>query len=334
MARPKSYTDEDVIRIVTQLCSDGRKPTGWLIKEALGRGKIASIQADLDRLIAEGKLPEIQMEPSGGSNSELRIVETSYELPVELQDMLSLKELELGKILREMTIGINDKAHAHYETLIAARIRELDAQSDVLAQAKATAELDKRDMEIRLQKQVENNEVFEDQIENLENRLTNSKTEKSDLVQTINQMTDSLSKLTEKADQQYALLDGLRQTISDKDKAHAAMEVKLEHAVDEAKKSKLQLTDLLAHYEVVKVQLNEKSTLLKSTQESLNQSNNQISAQRKENTELTATNRLLEKNLEDAESEIALLHEQKQHLETDFFEGENTKNPIKEGLPQ
>ncbi len=50
MARPKSYTDEDIIDIATQLSSKGRKPTGWYVKEILDRGKIASIQADLERL--------------------------------------------------------------------------------------------------------------------------------------------------------------------------------------------------------------------------------------------------------------------------------------------
>lgn len=36
MARPKSYTDDDVINIASQLISKGKKPSGWSIKEVLG----------------------------------------------------------------------------------------------------------------------------------------------------------------------------------------------------------------------------------------------------------------------------------------------------------
>ncbi len=39
MARPKSYTDDDIINIATQLISKGKKPSGWHIKEVLGRGE-------------------------------------------------------------------------------------------------------------------------------------------------------------------------------------------------------------------------------------------------------------------------------------------------------
>ncbi|MDN2481673.1 hypothetical protein [Vibrio agarivorans] len=322
MARPKTYTDEDVIRISTQLSADGKKPTGWLIKEALGRGKIASIQADLDRLVTEGKIPEIQTQPSESANPEQSEAST-FELPAELEDMLSFKELELGKILREMTISMNDKANIYYEALMGVRVRELDAQSDLMTKAKAIAEQATRDMEMRLKKQVERNEVQEEQIESLETRLSSSKSEKSELVQTISQLSDSFNKVSEKAEQQYVLLDELRQTISDKDKEYTAIEVKLEHVNDEAKKSQLQLADLLAHHESVKTQLAESSTLLKSTQGSLSEAHNQNNVLRKENTELAASSRLLQKNIADAESEVILLHKQKQRLEREIADLQN-----------
>ncbi|MEZ8611240.1 hypothetical protein AB4559_10750 [Vibrio sp. 10N.222.51.C8] len=319
MARPKSYADEDVIRIATQLSDEGRQPSGWLIKEALGRGKIASIQTDLERLIGEGRLPEIK-QSTVDTNPDQRAVASTFELPVELQDMLSLNEQELGKILRDMTIRINDKAHIHYESLMEVRIRELDAKSDILVKAQAMAEQDTLDIEVRLQKQVERNELLEDQIDNLEVRLTSSKSERSDLIQTISQLTDSFNKTTEKAAQQQISLDELRRTVSDIDKAHTATQVKLEYSMNEANQLQSQLSGLSELHETTRAQLTETSTLFKSTQKLLNESDNQISILREENRELATSHRLLEKGLEEAENEIALLHEQKQRLENDLVE--------------
>ncbi|MFG0886451.1 hypothetical protein [Vibrio sp. CJQ_6] len=331
MARPKSYTDEDIINIAIQVSATGRKPTGWLIKEALGRGKIASIQADLERLIKDGKISDMPDQPKENTNPDFIPKTSTFELPAELQELLSLKEQELGKMLRNMTLRLNDKAHIHYETLMEVRIRELDIKSNVMEEAKLVAEQGCLDMEERLRKQVVRNETLEEKIESLEARLTSSKNEKSDLIQTISQITESFKKTTEKADQQQVLLDELRQSISEMDKAHTATKVKLEYSTDDTKKLQSQLSGLSEQHEKAKTELTEVSTLLSSTQELLNQSGNQITMLREENNELTARHRLLEKGLKDSEISIALLHEQRQQLEAHIVALEGRGAPTKNG---
>lgn len=334
MARPKSYTDEDIINIAIQVSATGRKPTGWLIKEALGRGKIASIQADLERLIKDGKISDIPDQPKENTNPDFIPKTSTFELPAELQELLSLKEQELGKMLRNMTLRLNDKAHIHYETLMEVRIRELDIKSNVMEEAKEVAEQGRLDMEERLRKQVERNETLEENIESLEARLTSSKNEKSDLIQTISQITESFKKTTEKAEQQQVWLYELRQSISEMDKAHTATKVKLEYSTDETKKLQSQLSGLSEQHEKAKTELTEVSTLLSSTQELLNQSNDQINVLREENLQLTANYRLLEKKIENTESESMLLHEQKQQVKAHIAEGlEGTTAPVASDSP-
>ncbi|WCE28803.1 hypothetical protein [Vibrio sp. SCSIO 43137] len=324
MARPKSYTDEDIIDIANQLSTKGRKPTAWLIKEALGRGKIAAIQADLDRLIKDGKISDRPKQPTENANSDHKPAASTFELPAELQELLVLKEKELGKMLRDMTVGLNDKAHVHYETLMDVRIRELDIQSEAMEKAKAIAEQGCLDMEARLRKQVEQNELLEEHIENLEVRLSDSKAEKSELALTIGQLTESFNKATEKAEQQQSLLDRQRQTISEIDKEHTATQVKLECSTEEARNLQSQLSGLSENLEKTKAQLIEASTRLKSTQELLIQSESQVIVLKEENRELTANNRLLEKDLKSTENKNALLNEQILQLEGSIAEHEVT----------
>jgi hypothetical protein len=128
MARPKSYADEDIIKIATQLMNKGKNPTGWHIKEALGRGKISAIQSDLERLIDEGRIAVANQIAADTKESKAESTFLNYDLPAELQDLLARREEELRKVLRDMTIELNNKAHEHYESMMTVRIRDLDAK--------------------------------------------------------------------------------------------------------------------------------------------------------------------------------------------------------------
>ena len=316
MARPKSYTDEEIINIATQLSAKGKKPTGWRIKEILARGKISSIQANLDRLIKDGKVPEeISEQTQDNEISNGRPLPSSFELPVEIQEMLTIKEQALCQALREITISVNDKAHIHYETLMNVRSRELEAVSATTEKAREAAEQDSLDMEERLRKQVEQNERFEENVEALEARLLDSKNEKSELVQTISQLTNSLSKAAENAENQQNTITELGTKLSGMETAHAEVTVELNHTIDEVGKLQSNISVLSGQYEETKEQLIETSTRLESTQGALNKSEGQLSTLRDENSELSAQHCLLENNLRDSESSVVTLTQDKKRLE-------------------
>ncbi|MEJ2762376.1 DNA-binding protein [Photobacterium sp. MCCC 1A19761] len=103
MARPKTYTDGDLIQAANELISLGKKPSGWRIREYLKRGKTSSIQADLEKLIANGRIPEAQND----SPSTTTQVRTSYELPAEIQELLERKEHDISTSLRDIVIAMN-----------------------------------------------------------------------------------------------------------------------------------------------------------------------------------------------------------------------------------
>ncbi|SBS62710.1 DNA-binding protein [Vibrio atlanticus] len=315
MARPKSYTDEDIIDIATQLCSKGRKPTGWYIKEILGRGKIASIQADLDRLTKSGKVPEIPEPNNDKDDLGGQPLRASFELPIEIQEMLSIREQEVCKSLRNMTIGLNNKAQLHYEALMDARVRELDIKSDAAIKAKEIAEEDGLDLEARLQKQVEHNELLEEQIEILEVELAQSKQEISELVQNNGQLTLSLSKAAENIEAQQNTITGLTAKLSTMETTHASIMTRFDCATNELEALRIHHSALSEQHEEAKERLIETSTQLQSTQDLLNKYDNQLDTLRNEKSELSVNHRLLEKNLSDSEGKVALLTQENQRLE-------------------
>nr|WP_206513224.1 DNA-binding protein [Vibrio alfacsensis] len=197
MARPKSYTDEDVIKIANQLVAKGKVPSGWHIKEELGRGKISAIQSDLDRLTQEGHISVAPLTADDDKEAEAT-VPMSYDIPVELQELLAKREKELYKVMLDMTTALNNRAHEHYETIMAIRIREFDAKYNLVNQAKERAETELIDVEQRLQKQVEAKEKLEDKIEDLELELAQSKQDHSELLQHNLQLTNNVSTAAEK----------------------------------------------------------------------------------------------------------------------------------------
>lgn len=191
MSRPKSYNDDDIIKIAAKLCEKGIKPTGWRIKETLGRVKISSIQLDLERLNADGKIPEV-LEKEISKIDELTS-SISYELPVELQSLLNLREQELCNVLRDITLSIHHSSQKHYETLMLARTRELDIQCEAALKAKEVAEKNSLDIEERLRQQVMKGELIEEQLDEIRDELAELKQEKSELVKSNSKLTDFLS---------------------------------------------------------------------------------------------------------------------------------------------
>ncbi|ROR69516.1 plasmid replication DNA-binding protein KfrA [Vibrio crassostreae] len=268
MARPKSYADEDIIKIATQLISKGKKPSGWSIKEVLGRGKISAIQSDLDRLIKGGHI-SAEVSSLSSKESEEAIVFLSYDLPAELQDLLAKREEELCKTFREITTMLNNKAHEHYETIMAIRVRDLDAKYNLTYQAKKQAEAELSDIEQRLQKQVEEKEHLEDKIEELECDLAESKQNNSELLQHNLHLTNNLSAAAEKYDTLQGSHQDLIGQLSALQNDHTAVTVKLEFALSENKKLHTSIAELTGEYDKTRGYLAEAHAKLNVSQSEL-----------------------------------------------------------------
>ncbi|WP_261904720.1 hypothetical protein [Vibrio fortis] len=233
MARPKSYTDDDIINIATQLISKGKKPSGWYIKEALGRGRISTIQADLDRLIQGGHISVEARNAQDYKECEATLAFLSYDLPVELQGLLAKREEELCKVMRDMTTALNNKAHEHYETMMAIRVRDLDAKYNLTYRAKEQAEADFADIEERLKKQVVEKEQLEDKIEELECKLAESRQSHSDLLQHNLKLTSNLNSITDKYEILQGTYQGINEQLSALQNEHTSVKVKLDSALSE-----------------------------------------------------------------------------------------------------
>ncbi|HIF5627299.1 TPA: hypothetical protein ACX3DG_000006 [Vibrio parahaemolyticus] len=233
MARPKSYTDDDIINIATQLISKDKKPSGWSIKEVLGRGKISAIQSDLDRLIKGGHISVEALNVQDYKECEATRAFLSYDLPVELQELLAKREEELCKVMRDMTTALNNKAHEHYETMMAIRIRDLDAKYNLTYRAKEQAEADFSDIEERLKKQVEEKEQLEDKIEELECELAESRQSHSELLQHNLQLTSNLTSITDKYEMLQRTYQDVNEQLSALQNDYTVMKVKLDSALSE-----------------------------------------------------------------------------------------------------
>ncbi|NOH78340.1 hypothetical protein F0231_01145 [Vibrio sp. RE86] len=249
MARPKSYTDDDIINIATQLISKGKKPSGWYIKEALGRGRISTIQADLDRLIQGGHISVEARNAQDYKECEATLAFLSYDLPVELQELLAKREEELCKVMRDMTTALNNKAHEHYETMMAIRVRDLDAKYNLTYRAKEQAEADFADIEERLKKQVVEKEQLEDKIEELECKLAESRQSHSDLLQHNLKLTSNLNSITDKYEVLQGTYQGINEQLSALQSEYTSVKVKLDSALSENESLQSHIVELSAGYD-------------------------------------------------------------------------------------
>ncbi|NOH31626.1 DNA-binding protein [Vibrio mediterranei] len=200
MARPKSYTDDDIINIATQLITKGKVPSGWYIKEILGRGKISTIQSDLERLIDSGNITSELQITVDAEDFQAEHAPLSYDLPAEVQALLARREEELLSALRDMTVTLNNKANEHYESLMTVRVRELDAKYNLAVRTKEQANTESAEFEERLKKQVIEKEELEDKIEDLEVELADVKRSNVELLQQNLELTRNLNSTIEKCE--------------------------------------------------------------------------------------------------------------------------------------
>ncbi|MBE3928833.1 hypothetical protein ACEWBC_01195 [Vibrio parahaemolyticus] len=311
MARPKTYTDEDLIKAANELISRGKKPSGWRIREYLQRGKSSSIQVDLEKLIADGRIPEA-LNDTPSTTTQVR---TSYELPAEIQELLDRKEYDISTSLRDIVIAMNDSINTHFESITYTRIREAEAISQHTIKQKEQSEGEALDIEQTLQRATDANDQLEEKIEALQSEVVESQIEKSELLKNISQLTSSLNQANDRLENQQDTICGLQASLSKVEKMNSALTVQLEHALNDAKKLESQLTELSERYESTYIKLTESSTKLQSMTEALDNSEHKLSTVQDENTDLLVNYRILESKLHESQSNIAELKHVNHELE-------------------
>ncbi|EII3144996.1 hypothetical protein C4G88_RS03895 [Vibrio parahaemolyticus O3:K56] len=172
MARPKSYTNEDVIRAANQLIEQGVEPVGWRLRELIGRGRRETLDRDLRQLIEQGHItikeksciefqqPAIQAEPT-----------VILPLPVEIQEALKLIEGQLSSSLTTLVTQLNTLTDTHYEHLTRTRLLESKALVDEALSKQQYTEEKLVVAEERVRLQVELNEQLEQDCIALEEQL-------------------------------------------------------------------------------------------------------------------------------------------------------------------
>ncbi|MDE1326836.1 hypothetical protein L9W97_17000 [Vibrio aestuarianus] len=172
MARPKSYTNEDVIRAANQLIEQGVEPVGWRLRELIGRGRRETLDRDLRQLIERG---QITIEDKSSRESQQPAIQVEPKvilpLPVEIQEALKLIEGQLSSSLVNLVIQLNTLADTHYEHLTRTRLLESKALVDEALNKQQCAEEKLVVAEERVRLQVELNEQLELDCTALEEQL-------------------------------------------------------------------------------------------------------------------------------------------------------------------
>lgn len=176
---------------------------------------------------------------------------------------------------------LNNKAHEHYETIMAIRVRDLDAKYNLTYRAKVQAEADFADIEEGLNKQVVEKEQLEDEIEELECDLAELKQSNSELLQHNLHLTNNLSAAVEKYETLQGSHQDLNRQLSALQNDHTAVTVKLEFAINENESLQSRVDELTIGYEEAKEQLAETRSKLTAYQDALH------APERKRDTEIS-----------------------------------------------
>ncbi|WP_242617133.1 hypothetical protein [Vibrio vulnificus] len=172
MARPKSYTNEDVIRAANQLIEQGVEPVGWRLRELIGRGRRETLDRDLRQLIEQGHIDthrKLGMEPQQPAVREEP--QALLPLPIEIQESLKIIEGQLSSSLVTLVTQLNTLTDTHYEHLTRARLLESKTMVDEALSKQQFAEEKLLIAEERVRVQVELNEQLEQDCTALEEQL-------------------------------------------------------------------------------------------------------------------------------------------------------------------
>ncbi|KHT51217.1 hypothetical protein [Vibrio sinaloensis] len=197
MARPKSYTEEELINVANELLNKGIEPRGWRVREILGRGKTTSFDNDIKRLTESGKLQEY-VKPSISTEVLPALNETEHaQLPLEIKEAYKITEAKLSESIYALVVRLNDITASHYEQLTRARLQGAISEKESALEEKRLAEEQVIKTEERVRAQVANNEELELQCEELEHRYSELEQAQANILSELMQLKRDNVKLCE-----------------------------------------------------------------------------------------------------------------------------------------
>ncbi|MFA0348258.1 hypothetical protein AB4486_15055 [Vibrio sp. 10N.222.55.C6] len=209
MARPKSYTEEELIIVVNDLLNRGIEPKGWRVREVLLKGKTTSFDNDIKRLTEMGILPAFVKHPDAIQTLPSTVATDPEPLPLEIQEAYKLSEATLAKSMFELIVRLNEITNAHHEQLTRTRLQGALNEKEQAIEARTIAETLTIATEERVRAQVSINESLEQQNYELVDRNLELEQTNSDQTQKLKLLEIDFNELKTKQDDSLRLINEL-----------------------------------------------------------------------------------------------------------------------------
>lgn len=307
MARPKSYSEEELINVASELLNKGIEPRGWRIREILGRGKTTSFDSDIKRLTESGKLPEY-VKPSISTEVLPTRNETEHtQLPLEIQDAYKITEAKLSESIYALILRLNDITAAHYEQLTKTRLQSAISEKEITLEEKRLADEQVVNTEERVRAQVANNEELELKHEELEHRYSELEQAQANLSSELMLLKRENLSLCENVKVSTSTIQDLEEQILSLSTINTVLDTQLKERSLQSTKLEERYSDLENQLDTTKQQLTVANTRSDSIQIALTKTDEIISSIRSEL--LKTSNRV-----QMAENKALLLEQENEHL--------------------
>lgn len=282
MARPKSYSEEELINVASELLNKGIEPRGWRVREILGRGKTTSFDKDIKRLTESGQLPEY-IKPS--ITTEVLPARSEIEhaqLPIEIQDAYKITEAELSESIYALILRLNDITASHYEQLTRTRLQSAISEKEIALEEKRLAEEQVIKTEERVHAQVANNEELELQCEELEHRYSELEQAQVNISSELMQLKRDKLKLCEDIKATEITIRDLEEQIISLSTTNTVLDTQLKERNLQSIKLEERYSDLENQLDTTKQQLTVANSRYGSIQNTLTKAEETISSLRSE----------------------------------------------------
>lgn len=197
MARPKSYTQNDIINAANQLIEKGTEISGWQLREIIGHGRCDTLYKDLKQLIEQGHINLPDKSSIGVQQPAVVVLEDPkvLPLPIEIQESLKFVEGQLSSSLVTLVTQLNVLTDTHYEHLTRTRLLESKTIAEEAIKKLVAAEENLLITEDRVKVQVELNEQLEQDNIALEEKLGTAEQQCTEHLATLKSMRNENASL-------------------------------------------------------------------------------------------------------------------------------------------
>ncbi|ODS05050.1 hypothetical protein [Vibrio scophthalmi] len=300
MARPKSYTEEELINVVNDLLNRGIEPKGWRVREVLLKGKTTSFDNDIKRLTEMGILPAFVKHPDAIQTLPSTVAGDPAPLPLEIQEAYKLSEAALAKSMFELIVRLNEITNAHHEQLTRTRLQGALNEKEQAIEARTIAETLTIATEERVRAQVSINESLEQQNYELVDRNLELEQTNSEYTQSLKLMESDFNELKTKLDDSLRLINELTTKNAVLLNEQTVLTTQLEERRLELEKLELKYSDLDNALDATKEQLVISTTRSESANKALEKAEQTI--------------KTLTSDLSESKTRTEVLKEQNFHL--------------------